>query len=98
MALYIPGTTPQDQLMTFLVRKFSLNAEDQHKVRLLMNEIEEGAVQNYVDRIKPEQKALSFAKKKEQLDGAERLQQEQEEHWRKHEYMHDQDNIDRWNS
>ena len=83
MALYIPGTTEQDQLMVFLVRKFGIDSKDQTYVRKLMKGIEEGSIKNYVDRIKPEIKALSFAKKQEQLEGAEELQRQHEIEWQK---------------
>lgn len=81
MALYIPGTTPQDQLMTFLLRKVNLDDKDQMYVRALMRDIEEGSIQNYVDRVKPELTQLSFAKKQEQMEGAAELDREQDLKW-----------------
>lgn len=81
MALYIPGTTPQDQLMTFLLRKVNLDDKDQMYIRALMRDIEEGSIQNYLDRVKPELKQLSFAKKQEQMEGAAELDREQELKW-----------------
>lgn len=81
MALYIPGTTPQDQLMTYLLKNFPITDRDQFTIRGLMRDIEEGAIENYEDRIKPELKELSFAKKQEQMEGASELDREQELKW-----------------
>lgn len=81
MALHIPGTTEQDQLMVFLVRKFGLDEKDQSYVRKLMKGIEEGAIQNYVDRIKPDITEKAVRKKQEQISNAQELDREQELNW-----------------
>lgn len=81
MALYIPGTTEQDQLMVFLVKKFSLDDKDQAYVRKLMRGIEEGSIQNYVDKIKPELQEKVIRKKQEQISNAQEFDREQELIW-----------------
>lgn len=81
MASYTEGTTPKDQLMGFLVRKFSLNSDDQLTVRGLLKKIEDGSIQNYVDRIKSEQIEKSVKKHQEQVSNAQQLSEEQRLDW-----------------
>lgn len=79
--MYIEGTTPQDQLMGFLVRKFSLDSSDQLIVRGFLKKIEEGSIQNYVDRFAKEQLEKSIKKKQEQISNANELSEEQRLDW-----------------
>lgn len=71
--MYTPGTTPQDQLMGFLVRKFNLDSDDQLTVRTLLRQIEDGSIQNYVDRIKPEISQKVIKKHKDQMSVSQDL-------------------------
>lgn len=83
MANYTEGTTPQDQLMGFLVRKFDLNETDQLTVRRLLKDIENGSIQNYVDQIKPDLENKRIAKTQEQISSSKDLDIENHLNWAK---------------
>jgi len=98
MALFIPGATEQDELMSYLVKHCKLTSDQQAYVRKKIDQVYDGAILNFQQmQEKKVAEARKIKKSKpENVSSKDDLHREQEMQWHRDLSQQDQDNIERW--